>query len=554
MADIDPYRESLRPWRMMSEEPIPMVVDVRLHTSRLAPDQVVVGCAPGAAGTRTVELGGSATPPILLERWTIAMQYVSMLTRPGRHDVRLPAVYKRAIVHFRALYALARALPAYALCRKIQKGEVDGLDVEIAVHSTASLDDLGEAKSWALEGVATPNGTLACHVHYKACSELRVETRGSAAACKNVALPTPPSAPTRARSRTLGTSPSRATEPAFAAPSRRRGDVRASLRIPSESAIGSPSPLMRCMWSAKEGTSPQSQPLRRRLSISTEQASPEGLRSLFQTYTAPRAQLGMSPSSLWSLRTPPQGGFDLYMRRRAEASPSGSLQGISEGASGAAQPQRIQRYARQPSYRQRDYSRSLGGAGDDTTGSARSWSQRLEHRRMMERGAARESVGSLPRSQLSASPGASRLFTHTAPSHNAAFALTKPRAPAANDDLMELVQMLDAPPALHELPERRSLGRSPSSMPLTPRSSLGAPAEKGDIDDVLAKLAASVKLHAMDEAFGGRPEPPRTLPRPIRIQSRPPMDTHLDQDTGPLDLAFEASDVPLYDARGGKYM
>ena len=55
MADIDPYRESLRPWRMMSEAPIPMVVDVRLHTSRLAPDQVVVGCAPGAAGTRTVE-------------------------------------------------------------------------------------------------------------------------------------------------------------------------------------------------------------------------------------------------------------------------------------------------------------------------------------------------------------------------------------------------------------------------------------------------------------------------------------------------------------------
>ncbi|KAI3628707.1 hypothetical protein CBS14141_000410 [Malassezia furfur] len=120
---------------------------------------------------------------------------------PAAHDIRLPAVYKRAIVHFRTLYALARALPAQALCRSIAAGsDAPPLDVEIEVHGSADAgaDDLGaDPKTWALQGVQTPIGTLACRVAYRACTELRVEQRGHAVPCTDAALPTPP--PSRER-------------------------------------------------------------------------------------------------------------------------------------------------------------------------------------------------------------------------------------------------------------------------------------------------------------------------------------------------------------------
>ncbi|KAI3628706.1 hypothetical protein CBS14141_000409 [Malassezia furfur] len=130
---------------------------------------------------------------------------------------------------------------------------------------------------------------------------------------------------------------------------------------------------------------------RRGVSPSGPEASPDGLRALFQSYTPTRAQIGFSPSSLYSLRHSPHGHFDAHMRRRAEAA--------SETPPDRARPVRIQRYARQPSYRQREYSRSAGGANDELSTSARSWSQRVEQRRMMERGVARESPAHVPRSQ-----------------------------------------------------------------------------------------------------------------------------------------------------------
>lgn len=77
LPDVEQHRESLRLWRTLSEAPAPrMCIDVRLRTSRLAPDQVVVGCAPNGHTTRVEELGDARTPSILLERWTVDMQYV----------------------------------------------------------------------------------------------------------------------------------------------------------------------------------------------------------------------------------------------------------------------------------------------------------------------------------------------------------------------------------------------------------------------------------------------------------------------------------------------
>lgn len=427
-------------------------------------------------------------------------------------------------MHFRTLYALARALPAQALCRSIAAGsDAPPLDVEIEVHAgtDAGADDLGaDPKTWALQGVHTPIGTLACRVAYRACTELRVEQRGNAVPCTDAALPMPPrerdvlTPPARRpRSRSLTPLPPGVGTPVT---------PHASGALPPDTT----SPLLRRMWTdagdapvvpvvPTSGVRP-----RRGVSPSGPEASPEGLRALFQSYTPTRAQIGLSPSSLYSLRHSPHGHFDAHMRRRAET--------VSETPPERARPVRIQRYARQPSYRQREYSRSAGGAHDELSTSARSWSQRVEQRRMMERGIAREAPA--PRSQPS--PSGSRLFANTAPSHAPAFALSKPgsaggstsAAGAAHaspsDDLFELVQMLEAPPALHAAapPARTSgvsLTRTPSSV--GPRRSLGA--VRGDpIDDVLARLADSVHLPAMDERFG---EVERTAPAPYPIRYVP---------------------------------
>lgn len=429
-------------------------------------------------------------------------------------------MYKRAIVHFRTLYALARALPAHALCRKAAEGKLDApVAVEIEVSSAPS-ENLGDHKTWALEGVQTPAGTLSCQVQYRACTELRIERRGTATPCADAALPTPPS----------GTLPVASRLPTTAAPAfaRRRpprgalaGDALA-VPVPGEGLHEQSSPLLRRMWPAHEVSSPQSAPIRpRRFSNASEPTSADGLRTLFQTYTPPRTHVGRSPSSLYSLRLSPQGHFDSHMRRRAETTSSVSAQE-------SAQPVRIPRYARQPSYRQREHSRSLGGAADELSTSARSWSQRMEQRRMMERGAARDSLAQLPRSPLSSS--GSRLFANTAPSQAPAFALAKPPPPPPEpaDDLLELVQMLDAPPALHEPDARRSLGvslgRSPGHVAPAPR------AEK--IDDVLARLGQSIHLPAMDERFGELER--HAVPRAIQIA---PRHAELgDQDA--LDLAY----------------
>ncbi|KAI3620527.1 hypothetical protein CBS9595_002494 [Malassezia furfur] len=443
---------------------------------------------------------------------------------PAAHDIRLPAVYKRAIVHFRTLYALARALPAQALCRSIAAGsDAPPLDVEIEVHAgtDAGADDLGaDPKTWALQGVHTPIGTLACRVAYRACTELRVEQRGNAVPCTDAALPMPP------RERDVLTPPARRPRSRSLTP--RPPGVGTPVTPHASGALppDTTSPLLRRMWTdagdapvvpvvPTSGVRP-----RRGVSPSGPEASPEGLRALFQSYTPTRAQIGLSPSSLYSLRHSPHGHFDAHMRRRAET--------VSETPPERARPVRIQRYARQPSYRQREFSRSAGGAHDELSTSARSWSQRVEQRRMMERGIAREAPA--PRSQPS--PSGSRLFANTAPSHAPAFALSKPgsaggstsAAGAAHaspsDDLFELVQMLEAPPALHAAapPARTSgvsLTRTPSSV--GPRRSLGA--VRGDpIDDFLARLADSVHLPAMDERFG---EVERTAPAPYPIRYVP---------------------------------
>ena len=85
LDEIDRMRDRLRPWRAPSNGNVPrLCVDVRVRTSRLRADQVLVGCAPHGSGTRVVELGDAARTSVLLGRWTVDLEYVPMLTQSRR--------------------------------------------------------------------------------------------------------------------------------------------------------------------------------------------------------------------------------------------------------------------------------------------------------------------------------------------------------------------------------------------------------------------------------------------------------------------------------------
>ncbi|WFD43106.1 autophagy protein 13 [Malassezia psittaci] len=555
LGEINSTRDTLRAWKTPSDPSTPkLCIDVRLKTSALQSDQVLVGCAPQGHGTRVIEIADRDTPNVLLERWTVDLEYANAHSlSPAKHEVTLPALYKSAIAHFRILYALARALPAHSLRKNSAMGPLESaLQIEVEVADSNESAELGpDPKTWQMEGIQTPIGTLRSCIQYRACTELRIERRGAAAACVEARVPVQPAVT--------------ATPPTSLPSSPFFEDVSMPLEDSTwdTTPLEMSSPLLQRMWTQTEPIcAPRSAPLTRyRMSSSIEPSSPDGLRVLFQNGNPNRQQVGFSPSSFRSLRMSPHGHFETHMRRRAETTQEGTSQG------GGALPMRIQRYARQPSYRQRSFSRSLGGAADEMSCSARSWTQRIEQRRMMEQGMARD-TSTTPISFSQKSPGSSRLFVNTAATQTPAFALSKPasisalyssgssaaahasissaapKTPTATspedaaDDLLGFVQMLDAPQAASRSAPHQysgsSLTRMPRILPETsPRISLQKlPPQK--IDDMLADLAESVQLPAMEQHFGGLNRRESSNSRTIRISSR-----NRDTDSSnALDIAY----------------
>lgn len=569
LEEVDRLRESLRPWRSVSApatRPVPpLVVDVFLSAAALAPGHVLV--PGGAEGAAHRERGAPAR--VHLERWSLALD-----AGEPAGDVRLPAVYKRAIVHFRTLYALARLLPTQALVHRVRAAKerrgahrrrgslaTDDhdaeLEIELAVQGAdeaGAAPDASQMRVHDLAPVQTPIGMLLGRVHYREHAEFRVLPQEQAAsagsraeapgpslapphsltpiaiAAQRSKLPEARAAHARNTSGSTGPgmslSPSRASagrgvEPAFV--TGRRARTSGTPRSIESSAI-SQSPLVQQMLLGERRgalpSTPGTEPPARSLGPRAEPASlprthrpvtgsmPEsGLRSLFQTYAATgRAPSGASPSSLSSLRS------------LREASPE---TGTGDPATAPARPQTIQRYQRQLPYRQRDAARLAGsqddgeafGASPSHSNSARSWTQRIEQRRAMERhmrdggaGGGGRSLGS------STSPSFSRLFRSPA-----APALVVPRAAAAEqrDDLDELVRMIDTRRGLGASPDtgRASLQRSPSpAMPATPHSAgwdAGTEAahqtqqlrmrespliDRAHLDDLLTRMADSLQL------------------------------------------------------------
>ncbi|WFD32200.1 autophagy protein 13 [Malassezia sp. CBS 17886] len=683
LSDVDHFRDVLRPWRTLSADPAhrracPMVIDICLRTAALGPDHVVVAHTNGHGRASAMELGDASSAPLVLERW-----HVDLCDETGPREERLPAVYKHAIVHFRTLYALACALPAHAVARRIRdaKRASDGaealLDMDLVVHSGyVRLPAVPGAAAWDLAPISTPAGMLRCQVQYHAYARVSVERRGefavgSVAGPSGAASAASPLA-ARSTARPSAAPPPRVQIPAgaFLLPTRARSSMP---RVPSAGgaplpeslragageggsrAAGVPgaapgsgggardagvlahtqSPLDRCMWSSTtavrdvflESTpalpgardAPPGEMVATRLShspslsmshwrrrpmsvpyatdtgtsprmsaLQTGSMSPHrdagasplslnrgaGLRSLFQAHSAgTRARPGVSPSSS-SLRSLSHGVFDMVMATGADggtdggaismresalvsASPSASHSPGVHGGVPHSQPQRIGRYSRQLSYRQREYSRSLGtgadGAPESTGSGARSWTQRMEHRRMMERSMSHApGVGGVQTSAPETSPGASRLFAG-AP-HVPAFMLGKPPMSPSElplrpgDDLLELVKMIDTSHSLHGTPSMRGARAMPHAAgasspspgdPLTPRSlgwcdapriaahaadsgacaqSIPPRSEGHFYDDLLLRMADSTRLCALDRAFGDAPLQVSSLPtRPAGV-------------------------------------
>lgn len=521
MPEHEQFRHDLHPWRSLSAATtVPtLVIDVCLRTSHLDDSYEVHARTPRGRQW----LGDASAASIVLERWRVDLRVAD---EPPTE--RLPAVYKQAIVHFRTLYTLTRVLPSAAMCRRIfaANGMYAQLGVDVKIHTEAAPLRV-PSKTWQFAPIATPMGALACSVDYCDMTELYIEPR-LARLPRNARLPPVPASASLRQASPRWT-PSAApppsqlgTSPLFQKMlSHHQSDARlwdTPRARPTTSISVSPSLSMHTWRRPRSATSDgvcttgtatiprgaTTAAAASRTAAAVSSYEPGALRSLFSTTSRPT----FSPSSLSSLRTPP-GSFDAYMYR-----PSSSLtrQGdspISEDGPRPARPQRIPRYSRLPSYRQREASRSVGASQDDN-GAARSWSRRMEQRRQLDRTNSRDTQ------ILSASsPGHSRVFA--GPSPSPAFALprlsasrtslppaTTSDSPNTHDDLLDLMAMIET---------RGSSQGSPATTPSRPATNHDMSptattttnpnvSKRHYYDDILSKMASSLRLQPLDEVMG----------------------------------------------------
>lgn len=133
-----------------SGTPCELVIDVLVRADALP---------PGAVLTRRGRRAGRG--PLLLERWRLALD-----RRRTAPHMRLALVYKRAVVHFRTLYALAHALPAAALVRRIRSAAGGLGALQIVADVRAGAPPAPELLTWELARIDTPLGAVLGTVAY----------------------------------------------------------------------------------------------------------------------------------------------------------------------------------------------------------------------------------------------------------------------------------------------------------------------------------------------------------------------------------------------------
>lgn len=146
-----------------SGKPCELVIDVLVRADALP---------PGAVLMRRGRRAGRG--PLLLERWRLALD-----RRRTAPHMRLALVYKRAVVHFRTLYALAHALPAAGLVRQIRSAAGSLGALQIVADVRASAPPAPELLTWELARIDTPLGAVLGTVEY-ADADLGVATEAPA--------------------------------------------------------------------------------------------------------------------------------------------------------------------------------------------------------------------------------------------------------------------------------------------------------------------------------------------------------------------------------------
>ena len=495
LDEYETYRPALRTWSALSSAPqiVPsLLVSVSLRV--LDMDETCYVYAATPHGSK--RFSSAKTHSIVLERWQLDLRARS---DDALKAERLPAVYKQGIVHFRTLYAMAHALPISSVCQQIRNDQRMAQNLAIEVHisegpAPATPMPL-KAKSWSLAPIATPMGSLECRIDSCEVTELLMEHKDKSP----MSIKMRPTSPLVQAMLTQDAPARRPLDPGIRTP-------RASLGLSASPSLAT-SPSRLSPWAIPESSTASHRRRHRGPGtslVSTQFCEPGALRTLFSTSARSTT---LSPSSL--TLTPPlcaAGSFDTAMSQRhgsykADGSPIEASSVTRRG-----KPERIPRYARQPSYRQR---RTSPSRDDQTAGAARSWSTRREQRRLLDR-------AMLPpesRSVGATSPSHSRVFM--GPSPTPAFAL--PRRPHTRSDsassmsgpagdALDLVAMIDArvtEPAL----ELARHGTEPEQATWHVGKDEARPQSQtktatGSYDDILTKMTRSLRLQTLDEVFG----------------------------------------------------
>ncbi|GAA6039450.1 hypothetical protein JCM8097_009552 [Rhodosporidiobolus ruineniae] len=252
------FRDDLRTWRTVSallsspsspssssyaspsssaarrDDPVPpLVLETLLDVSDLTPNQVLVlqppgggkrvrvtsrsgvgtGASPqprGGARSPLRPSAGGTSPAVVLERWELRLSPSSSYPSASSSsaslatstaDLSLPTIYKHSILHFRSLFSLTRALPAYALHRSLARRRAGvggaGLKIGVRVRGGAAAGGGGEGEVGvgealgeedaegderggrteriAFPGVETPFGTLLLTLTYRPNASFAVE-------------------------------------------------------------------------------------------------------------------------------------------------------------------------------------------------------------------------------------------------------------------------------------------------------------------------------------------------------------------------------------------
>lgn len=365
----------------------PLVIDIVVRT-----DKLPVGMTLTRRG-RPV----SRTPSLLIERWRLG------LDTSRAANVRLPLVYKRAIVHFRTLYAIARALPAAGLVRRILDARDAGsplgaLDVSFDIATTDSPSP--QLQSWEMARIDTPHGYVIADSALLGSIAYADADLAVAAAPQSLSL-----------------------------------DADLALLVNSPRSLGR-HPLSSSPAPPTLPLHPTRSPLLQ-LMLAPDSCGSGGLRSLYDGYTTHTLRAGRS-----------------ILGTSLPKSPS----------SATTRAQMIPRYTRQPSYRregQGDDENISPGRGP-----VRSWSQRIEARRQMEMQMTRDTP-SATAPGTSAPPGSTRLFRRAPAVPALALARPEREAHVADEltALVDMIDMNHKGGSVHNGPAA-GIGRHMTNQPL----------------------------------------------------------------------------------------